>query len=314
MHPPTTGYPTGPLGIKEHTTASAKWAADLAPAYDARVPYDEATRAPTLARFARIVALPETQLDLAIGALTIASDGRPDVDPAPTLAILDSLAERARVRLDVGDAEDVAIDRLHDVLYRETGFRGPTAAEFHDPRNSLLDLVAWRRIGLPISLAIVEIEVADRIGVRLKGIGLPGHFIVATGGGVLMDPAAGGQRLRPDDCQALIRRAVGDGVLFHSGMLRPASKREILTRVLRNLRSAHLAARDWPAALGAVDLLAVVEPMDPDHGRDRGLLLGRMGRFGEALAALSRYLDERPDGHDADDVRQVMGIFAGRRN
>ena len=314
MHPPSTGYPTGPLGIAEHTTASAKWAAEFAPAYDARVPYDEATRAPTLARFARIVALPETQLDLAIGALTIASDGRPDVDPAPTLAILDSLAERARVRLDVGDDEDVAIDRLHDVLYRETGFRGPTAAEFHDPRNSLLDLVAWRRVGLPISLAIVEIEVADRIGVRLKGIGLPGHFIVATGGGVLMDPAAGGQRLRPDDCQALMRRAVGEGVLFHTGMLRPASKRDILTRVLRNLRSAHLAARDWPAALGTVELLGVVEPMDPDHGRDRGLLLGRMGRFGEAIAALSRYLDERPDGHDADDVRQVMGIFAGRRN
>jgi regulator of sirC expression with transglutaminase-like and TPR domain len=278
------------------------------------VPYDEATRASTLARFARIVALPETELDLAVGALTIAADGRPDVDPGTTLAILDSLAERVRVRLDLGDPEDVAIERLHDVLYRETGFRGPTAAEFHDPRNSLLDLVAWRRVGLPISLAIVEIEVADRIGVRLKGIGLPGHFIVATGGGVLMDPAAGGQQLRPDDCQALIRRAVGDGVLFHSGMLRPASKREILTRVLRNLRSAHLAARDWPAALGAVDLLAVVEPMDPDHGRDRGLLLGRMGRFGEAIAALSRYLDERPDGHDADDVRQVMGIFAGRRN
>jgi regulator of sirC expression with transglutaminase-like and TPR domain len=278
------------------------------------VPYDEATRASTLARFARIVALPETELDLAVGALTIAADGRPDVDPGTTLAILDSLAERVRVRLDLGDPEDVAIERLHDVLYRETGFRGPTAAEFHDPRNSLLDLVAWRRVGLPISLAIVEIEVADRIGVRLRGIGLPGHFIVGTGGGVWMDPAADGMRLRPDDCQALIRRAVGDGVLFHAGMLRPASKREILTRVLRNLRSAHLAARDWPAALGAVDLLAVVEPMDPDHGRDRGLLLGRMGRFGEALAALSRYLEERPDSHDADDVRQVMGIFAGRRN
>jgi regulator of sirC expression with transglutaminase-like and TPR domain len=278
------------------------------------VPYDEATRASILARFARIVALPETELDLAVGALTIAADGRPDVDPGPTLAILDSLAERVRVRLDLGDPEDVAIERLHDVLYRETGFRGPTAAEFHDPRNSLLDLVAWRRVGLPISLAIVEIGVADRIGVRLRGIGLPGHFIVGTAGGVLMDPAADGMRLRPDDCQAVIRRAVGDGVLFHAGMLRPASKREILTRVLRNLRSAHLAARDWPAALGAVDLLAVVEPMDPDHGRDRGLLLGRMGRFGEALAALSRYLEERSDSHDADDVRQVMGIFAGRRN
>jgi regulator of sirC expression with transglutaminase-like and TPR domain len=278
------------------------------------VPYDEATRASTKARFARVVAMPDADLDLAMGALVIASDGRPDVDPEATLAILDSLAERVRLRLDVGDPRDVVLDRLHDVLYRETGFRGPTAAEFHDPRNSLLDLVAWRRVGLPISLAIVELEVAWRIGLELRGIGLPGHFIVGTADGVLMDPAGGGARLRPDDCQALIRRAIGDGVLFHSGMLRTASKREILTRVLRNVRSAHLAARDWPAALGAVELLAVVEPLDPDHGRDRGLLLGRMGRFGEALAALSRYLEERPDGHDADDVRQVMGIFAGRRN
>jgi regulator of sirC expression with transglutaminase-like and TPR domain len=278
------------------------------------VPYDEATRASTQAKFARIVAMPDADLDLALGALVIASDGRADVDPDPSLAILDSLASRVRLRLDVGDSSEVSLERLHDVLYRETGFRGPTAAEFHDPRNSLLDVVLWRQVGLPISLAIVELEVAGRLGVPLRGVGLPGHFIVGTPGGVLMDPAAGGVRLRPDDCQALIRRAVGDGVLFHSGMLRPASKRDILTRVLRNLRSAHLAARDWPAALGAVDLLAVVEPLDPDHGRDRGLLLGRMGRFNEALAALSRYLEERPDAHDSADVRQVMGIFAGRRN
>ena len=278
------------------------------------MPYDEATRASTLAKFARIVATPEADLDLALGALTIAADGRPDVEPDSTLAILDSLAERVRLRLDAGDPPDVATDRLHDVLYRETGFRGPTAAEFHDPRNSLLDLVAWRRVGLPISLAIVELEVAWRLGMPMRGIGLPGHFIVGTREGLLFDPAGGGARLRPDDCQALMRRAVGEGVLFHSGMLRPASKRDILTRVLRNLRSAHLAARDWPAALGTVDLLGVVEPLDPDHGRDRGLLLGRMGRFGEAIAALNRYLEERPDGHDADDVRQVMGIFAGRRN
>jgi regulator of sirC expression with transglutaminase-like and TPR domain len=278
------------------------------------VPYDEALRAATRARFARLVAAPESEIDLAVGALTIAADGRPDVEPEPTIAILESLAERVRVRLDVGDAQTHVIERLHDVLYRETGFRGPTAAEYHDPRLSLLDLVAWRRIGLPISLAIVELEVAWRIGLQLVGIGLPGHFIVGAPGGILLDPASDGRRLRPDDCQALIRRAVGDGVLFHAGMLRPATKRDILTRVLRNLRSAHLAARDWPAALGAVELLAVIEPTDPDHGRDRGLLLGRMGRFTEAIAALSRYLDERPDGSDAGDVRQVMGIFAGRRN
>jgi regulator of sirC expression with transglutaminase-like and TPR domain len=278
------------------------------------VVHDEAARAANRARFARLIAQPETDIDLARGALTIAADGRAEVDPGATLAALDDLAERVRIRLDVGDAETHVIDRLQDVLFRESGFRGPTAAEYHDPRASLLDVVVTRRVGLPISLAIVELEVAWRIGLALVGIGLPGHFIVGAPGGVFLDPAADGRRLTPDDCQALLRRSIGDGILFHSGMLRPNGKREILARVLRNLRSAHLAARDWSAALGAVELLMIIEPTDPDHGRDRGLLLGRVGRFNEAVAALGRYLQERPDGQDTAEVRQVLGIFAGRRN
>ena len=84
--------------------------------------------------------------------------------------------------------------------------------------------------------------------------------------------------------------------------------------MLRNIRGLHLAERDWPAALGAVELLAVVEPTEPDHGRDRALLLGRMGRFTEAIGGLGQYLDERPDASDEGDVRQVMAIFRGRRN
>jgi regulator of sirC expression with transglutaminase-like and TPR domain len=174
--------------------------------------------------------------------------------------------------------------------------------------------VLVRRIGLPISLAIVELEVAWRLGMPLVGIGLPGHFIVGGPDDALYDPADGGRALTPDDCQALIRRSIGDGVLLHAGMLRPIGRRQILARVLRNLRAAHLARRDWPAAVDAIDLLLVLEPTDPDHGRDRGLLLGRMGRFNEAVAALRRYLEERPDAHDVPDVRQVIGIFAGRLN
>jgi regulator of sirC expression with transglutaminase-like and TPR domain len=284
------------------------------PRYHPDVINDDVARTANRARFARLIAQPEPDIDLARGALAIAADGRPDVDADAGLAVLDDLAERVRLRLDVGDAETHVIDRIQDVLFREFGFRGPTAAEYHDPRASLLDVVLARRIGLPISLAIVELEVAWRIGLGLVGIGLPGHFIVGAPGGVLLDPTGDGRRLTPDDCQALLRRSIGDGILFHSGMLRPNGKREILARVLRNLRSAHLAARDWPAALGAVEMLAIIEPTDPDHGRDRGLLLGRMGRFSDAVAALGIYLRERPDGHDAADVRQVMGIFAGRRN
>lgn len=274
---------------------------------------DDATAA-NLARFARLIAQREGDIELAAGALAIAAHGRPEVDPAATVNALDGLAERVRIRLDRGDSAGRIVDRLHAVMYREARFRGPNAAEFHEPRMSLIDLVVEQRVGLPISLAIVELEVAWRIGLRLTGIALPGHFIVGGPDGLLFDPAADGRRLTPDDCQALIRRSIGDGILFHAGMLRPATKREILARVLRNLRVAHLAARDWPAALRTVDLLAVAEPMDPGHERDRGLLLGRMGRFGEAIATLGQYLEERPDADDVGDVRQLMGIFAGRRN
>jgi regulator of sirC expression with transglutaminase-like and TPR domain len=275
-------------------------------------PIDNA-RAANLARFARLTARPESDIDLAQGALLIAAHGRPELRFEPTLAALEALAERTRIRLDRGDTRGTVLDRLYDVLYAEAGFRGPTAAEYHDADNSLLDRVVERRIGLPISLAIVALEVGRRVGLSLHGVGLPGHFLVGALDGTLVDPT-NGQRLTPDDCQALLRRALGDRILFHSSMLRPSGRREILARVLRNLRTVHLAERDWPAALGIVDLLAVVEPVNPDHGRDRGVLLGRMGRFSEAIVLLSRYLDERPDESDADDVRQVIGIFRGRRN
>jgi regulator of sirC expression with transglutaminase-like and TPR domain len=273
-----------------------------------------ATRLSGQARFARLVARPEPEIDLALGALVIAGQGRPTIDEGAALSQLDALAERVRIRIDAGDPRSVIATRLHDVLYRELGFRAPTAADYGDPANSLLDLVLGRRVGLPISLAIVELETAWRIGLPLAGIGLPGHFIVRGPDGTLFDPADRGRTLTADDCQALIRTSIGEGVLLHAGMLRPVGRREILARVLRNLRAAHLARRDWAAAVDAIELLLVLEPTDPEHGRDRGLLLGRMGRFTEAMAALRQYLDERPDAHDARDVRQVLGIFGGRLN
>jgi regulator of sirC expression with transglutaminase-like and TPR domain len=273
----------------------------------------ESAHAANLARFARLTARPEADIDLAQGALLIAADGRPELRFEPTLDVLERLAERVRIRLDRGDAPATVLERLNDVLFAEAGFRGPTAADYGEADNSLLDRVIDRRIGLPISLAIVELEVAWRIGLPLHGVGMPGHFLVGSPDGSLVDPTSG-RSLTPDDCQALLRRALGDRILFHTSMLRPTGRREILARVLRNLRTVRLAKRDWPAALSAVDLLAVVEPLNPDHGRDRGVLLGRIGRFSEAISLLSRYLEERPDEADADDVRQVIGIFRGRRN
>jgi regulator of sirC expression with transglutaminase-like and TPR domain len=282
--------------------------------YNRRMSPSEVARAANRARFARLVARPDAEIDLALGALCIAADGRPDLDFDPTLRALELLTDRVRARLDRGDGPEIALARLHGVLYAETGFRGPRAAEYHDLRNSQLDVVIARHVGLPIALAVIELEVGWRLGLRLHGVGMPGHFIVQTPNGTLVDPADGGRSLTPDDCQALLRQALGDRLLFHARLLRPAGRREILARMLRNVRGLHLSERDWPAALGAVELLSVVEPTEPDHGRDRALLLGRMGRFTEAIDGLGHYLEERPDATDENDVRQVMGIFRGRRN
>jgi regulator of sirC expression with transglutaminase-like and TPR domain len=274
----------------------------------------EVARAANRARFARLVARPDAEIDLATGALCIAADGRPDLEFEPTLRAFDGLTDRVRARLDRGDGPEVTLATIHGVLYGEWGFRGPRAAEYHDIRNSQLDVAMTRRIGLPITLAVIELEVGWRLGLSLHGVGLPGHFIIQAPNGTLVDPADGGRSLTPDDCQALLREALGDRLLFHARLLHPAGRREILARILRNIRSLHLSKRDWPAALGTVELLSVVEPTEPDHGRDRALLLGRMGRFTQAIDGLGHYLEERPDATDENDVRQVMAIFRGRRN
>jgi regulator of sirC expression with transglutaminase-like and TPR domain len=273
----------------------------------------DAARAANRSRFARLIARPEPQIDLALGALFIASEGREELDPEPSLQRLDELAERVRIHLDLGDGTGRILDTLHDVLYRELGFRTPRQPR-PDPDLSRLDLVLERRVGLPINLSIIELEVAWRLGLALHGIGLPGHFIVGGPEGLLLDPADGGRQLTRDDCQALIRGSVGEGVLLHAGMLRPVRRREILARVIRNLKAAHLQRRDWAFGLGAVELLRIVEPTSPDHLRDRGLLLGRTGQWSAALADLREYLEEQPDAADHADVTQVIGLFGGMRN
>lgn len=280
-------------------------------------------RAANRASFAELVAQPEPAIDLARGCLLIAAAGRPHLDPAPSLAELDRLAGLV-TRSWGGPAEpaipdgerglDGLLDRLNLVLYRAAGFRAPAAGTASHPGFSLLDVVLSSRVGLPISLAVVQLEVARRIGMPLHGVGLPGHFIVGGPDGLLLDPADSGRTLTRDDCQALIRRSLGRSVLLTEGMLRRTSRRAILARVLRNLRVARLAAREWPLALAAIELLEVLEPTDAGHPRDRGLLLGRMGRFSDAVALLGAYVELHPEADDADDVRAALTIFADRRN
>ena len=275
--------------------------------------------------FARLAAQPEALLDLATGCLHIAAEAYPGLAFGPILGELDLLAGRVRERLG-GEATTAgigaALAALHAVLYGEYGLRGDRES-YDDPRNSLLNDVLARRLGLPITLAVVELEVAWRVALPLHGIGFPGHFLVGGPGDLVIDPFDAGRQLGPDDLEAVLRRthreptrhepgAAVIPVALHAALLRPATRREILARILRNLHGSFVRRRDWGSALWSVELLGILDPGDPDLLRDRAVLLARAGRFGAAVAELRRYLEARPDADDADLVRRAIAAFRGR--
>lgn len=263
-------------------------------------------------QFAAIVSLPEPELDLAAAALLIASEEYPQLSPAPYLRRLDLLAERVRDRLGLETAPLVVLQELNRVLFQEERFRG-NAEAYHDPRNSFLNDVLDRRVGIPISLSIVYLEVGWRLGLPLSGVGFPGHFLVRYEGEVvrvLLDPFDGGRLRFEDQAQELLDRVYGGLVRLQPEFLGSAGKRDMLVRLLKNLKSIYLNARDDVRALAAIERILLIRPLATAEIRDRGMLLARSGRIEEAIADLERYLDRTPEAPDARRVRNMIEQLA----
>ena len=255
-----------------------------------------------------MVSRPEPQVDLAAGALLIAAEEYPQLRVAPYLRRLDLLAERVHDRLAGETAPVVVLEQLCRVLFEEEAFRG-NADAYYDPRNSFLNDVLDRRLGIPITLGIVMLEVGWRAGLPLSGINFPGHFLVRYEGEVarlLVDPFDRGRVRWEDEAQGLLDRVYGGMVRLKDEFLAPASRIDILARVLTNLKGIYLNARDDDRALSAIDRILLLRPAATVELRDRGLLLARAGRRDEAVAVLERYLDHSPAAADADRVRSLI--------
>ncbi|HET9984069.1 MAG TPA: transglutaminase-like domain-containing protein [Longimicrobiales bacterium] len=260
------------------------------------------------ARFAAMVAAPEAELDLAAAALLIAAEEYPQLGTGPYLRRLDLLAERTRDRLADETAPLVVLQELSRVLFVEEGFRGNTEA-YYDPRNSFLNDVLDRRAGIPITLSVVYLEVGWRLGLPLAGVNFPGHFLVRYTGEaltLLVDPFQNGEIRFADQAQELLDRVYGGTVELRSEFLRPAGKRDILVRILANLKSIYLNTRDDARALAAVERILLVRPDALEEVRDRGMILARSGRLDEAVADLEHYLDAAPEAPDARRVRMLL--------
>jgi regulator of sirC expression with transglutaminase-like and TPR domain len=251
---------------------------------------------------AQLIAVPEAQIDLTRSALAIARLEYPALDFAACEARLAELAETAAAQVASADSPLARVAQLSEYLYGTAGFRG-NRADYYDLRNSFLNDVIERRTGIPITLGLMYIDVAARLGMDVRGVGFPGHFLVkcVDSGEIVVDPFSG-DILTSADCERLYHTALGADTPFDPRALEESPKRQILARVLGNLKQIHLARGEFARALACVDRVLLLRPDDPGELRDRGLLYARLECFRAAADDLERFLALAPDDPTAPGI------------
>jgi regulator of sirC expression with transglutaminase-like and TPR domain len=264
------------------------------------------------ARSARVAgellrALNEPGEAIAPAALAIARVEYPALDVEPYLQRLDRMgdAAAARVHRRAERRPDLQIATLNAYLYEELGFSG-NRDRYDDPRNSFLNEVLDRRTGIPISLAVIYLEIGRRAGLRLEGVNFPGHFLLrvpadAESDELIVDPFHSGALLSEVDCRQLLRQHLGDEAAFDAALLATATRQHIVVRMLVNLKRIYVRMRSFPQARFISDLLLAVDPSALSELRDRGLLAYHMEDFAAALRDLEAYLRLMPRSDSADD-------------
>jgi regulator of sirC expression with transglutaminase-like and TPR domain len=250
----------------------------------------------------------EAKIDLGRAALTMAAADYPDLDIDGYLARIDQLAADAQARL--GSEADVyrTIAVLNNVLFREHGFRG-NRENYFDPRNSFLNEVLDRRTGIPISLSVLYMEVAQKIALPLQGVGFPGHFLVKYTGvneEIVIDPFNQGEIQSRKNLQTMLNRLYGGKVNFDPDFLAAVTNKQILRRMLNNLELIYLRQNELTKGLSIVERLLVLDPGSAEDIRDRGIIYLRLECFKQALEDLQRYLTLAPQAEDAAAIHEQI--------
>jgi regulator of sirC expression with transglutaminase-like and TPR domain len=274
----------------------------------------------SLEPFRALLAQADTRIELARACLMIARDAYPELDMAHYVGQIERFGLRLRALAAERGVEEKVI-ALNEFMFGELGFQANVDA-YYDPRNSYLNEVIDRRTGIPISLSIVYMELGRRIGLPLEGVSFPGHFLVRLrlrGGMLVLDPFAGGAPQSEDDLRERLERVVPKGttggipleLLPLEQFLEPASHRQIIARVLRNLKSIYRDADEPAQLLGVLNRILVVSPDASGELRDRGLLYRRLECWQPALADLSAYVEREPEAPDGEDMRlQLLALRA----
>jgi len=276
----------------------------------------------SLGAFAELLKRPGADVDLARACLMIAQDAYPDLDLERYLAEIDGLALRLQNRLSAGTGVEERVVALNEFLFQDLGYWGNTE-DYYDPRNSYLNDVIDRRTGIPITLSVLYMELGRRIGMACEGVSFPGHFLVRVrvrGGMLILDPFAGGAPQSEPELRERLARVIPEeaaaGVpvaeLPLDQFLEAASKRQILARVLRNLKSIYRDTDQPERLLEVLDRMLVVQPDAPAELRDRGFVYQRLECWRPALQDLTDYLQRDPDAADVAEVRAALVELAAR--
>jgi len=266
-----------------------------------------------LEAFAQLIARDDARIDLARGCLMIAQDAYPGLDVERYLGAIERMAIRLRAAMPPKVSAEERVVALNKFLYEDERFWGNTD-DYYDPRNSYLNEVIDRKTGIPITMSILYMELGRRIGLPLEGVSFPGHFLVRLklrGGVLVLDPFSGGAPQSEDDLRKRVKRVIPDGVaddlpaseLPLDQFLEPASNRQILSRVLRNLKGIYREIDKPEQMLDVLNRMLLVTPDASAELRERGLVYHRLECYRAALQDLSAYAEREPDAPDLDEVR-----------
>lgn len=261
--------------------------------------------------FLELAALDEENFPLDRAALVLAMEEYPEIDILTYLRKLDTLAARAEVLIGIDRSPVNVIESMNAVLFVQEGLRG-NAEDYYDPRNSYLNEVLDRRMGIPISLSVIYLEIARRINFPIRGVGFPGHFLVkhsAGGRNIVIDPFNLGRILTNNECQELLDKVYNGAVQMNSTLLLPMEKKAIITRMLYNLKGIYTQKEHHQKAISVIDKILMLNPAAPSELRDRGLLYMQTSFFAKALADLEYYLSSATAPDDRPNVENHVKLL-----
>ncbi|MFN6539361.1 MAG: SirB1 family protein [Nostoc sp. EkiNYC01] len=254
----------------------------------------------------------DEEIDLAKAALYIAQEEYPNLEPEEYLNALDTMVWELEERLPQERYPLRMIQTINQYIYEDLGFSG-NKIDYYDPRNSFLNDVIDRRLGIPITLALVYLEVARRIDFPMVGVGMPGHFLIRPDVPdieIFVDAFNGGEIIFAEDCQERLSQLYQQPMTLQPEFLAVVTNRQFLARMLTNLKFIYLKQQQLQKTLGAVERILLLFPDLALELRDRGLIYYQLGYYPQARNDLQKYLVKVPDAKDASVIRRLLGELA----